>query len=217
MHGLTKPTGHVNVETLRVERQAIYRRAQALTAERAELALSSVLGDTKAAERIADIDAERVLCASRVELLEQAIASLQKQEQQTGWRKHLPNLERALHAELVDTYRNCAGQLNRLMLGRQPHDIRDLKRALEEFERIEHDTAKMIADRILPQARMPAHIASDQADLNRARAEHAKLVEQRNQNITEATRELAASITVKRPASLVEALARARQRIEVGG
>jgi hypothetical protein len=216
MHGLSKPTANVSLDALRAERSAINKRAQQLTAERSELALASVLGDAVAKARIDDIDAERSLCAARVETIEAAIHTLQKAEQQASWRKHLPNMERALHCELTEQYRNWSNQLNRLLLGRQPHDIRDLARALEQVERLEHDTARMIADRILPEARIPFHTAGDQADLNRAGKEHAKLIEQRNAHITEAAAELVATNNAKRPKALDEVLANARHRLRVG-
>jgi hypothetical protein len=215
MHGLTKPTAATSIEALRTELHAIHKRAQSLTAERADLALSSILGDATAKARIADIDAERTLCAARVETIESAIHALQKTEQQTSWRKHLPNLERAFRVELSQLYDNWSYRLNRAMLGRQSHDLIDLKLAVQEIDRIEHDTARMIADRLLPEARVPFHTAGDQADLNRARNEHAKLVEQRNAHITEAAAEMLASTNVKRPRALDDALARARQRLAV--
>jgi hypothetical protein len=149
-----------------------------------------------------------------VETIEQAIRTLQKTEQQTSWRKHLPHLERALHVELVDQYRNWTARINRLMLGRQPHDLIALKRALEELERFEHDTARIIADRMLPHPRL-SYLAGDQADFMRARAQHAKDTEQRNAHIAEAVAELVAVNNLKRPAALTEAIRAAQQRLQV--
>jgi hypothetical protein len=73
----------------------------------------------------------------------------------------------------------------------------------------------MIADRLLPDARVPFHTAGDQADLNRARNEHAKLVEQRNAHIAEAAAEILAVTNLKRPRALQEAITRAQQRLAV--
>jgi hypothetical protein len=215
MHGLNKAAACVNIDALRAEKSAINKRAQVLTAERATLSLDSVLGDTKAKQRIAEIDEERQALGSRIETVEAAIKVLQQTEQQTSWRKHLPGMELAYRAELSGLYRNWRAQIDRLMIGRQSHDLRDLRFALEDLARLEHDTAKLIADRCLPLARMPSYLAGDQADFNRARKEHVKLVEQRNATITEVVAELVATNNLKRPSALVEAIARARQRLAV--
>jgi hypothetical protein len=212
MHGLTKPTANTSIPALRAEANDLHKRAQALTAERADLALPSILGDTAAKARIADIDNERTVLAARVETIEAAIRSLQKQDQQTSWRKHLPNLERAFRVELSQLYDNWPEQLNRLMLGRQSHDLRSLREALQNLDRIERDTAHEIVNRILPDARMPVHDAGDQDALIRARAEHNKLIEQRNAHVQAAVQELL-GITVKRPRALQDAVARAQQRL----
>ena len=217
MHGLAKPAATTTIPALRAEAADIHKRAQALSTERAELALPSILGDSKAKARIEAIDDERTVLAARVETIEAAIRTLQKTEQQASWRKRLPALERALQAELVDHYRNWSKRLDRVMLGRQSHDLRDLKFALEELNRIEHDAARMLADRMLAEARLPFHNAGDQDALIRARKEHAKLIEQRTAQVNEAVAEMLASNTAKRPAALTEAIAAAQQRIAVGG
>jgi hypothetical protein len=215
MHGLSKPTANTSIPALRAEANDLHKRAQTLSNERADLALPSLLGDTNAKARISEIDAERTVLAARVETIEAAIRTLQKTEQQTSWRKHLPNLERSFRVELLQRYDLWPERIDRLMLGRQPHDLIELKAALLELERFERDTARMIADRILPDARVPSYVGGDVADQLRARAEHAKLIELRNTHISEAVSELLAICSVKRPKALTEAIARAQQRLDV--
>jgi hypothetical protein len=215
MHGTDKAAAKVTIDALRAEKSAINKRAQELTAERSTLALDSVLGDTKAKQRIAEIDEERHALGSRIETVEAAIKVLQQTEQQSSWRKLLPGMELALRAELSDVYRNHTANLNRLMVGRQPHDIRDLKRAMEEVDRLEQNTARAIAERLVPQATVPMHTAGDQADFNRARKEHERRIEQRKQQVSDAVTALLDTNNATRPASLVDAIARARQRLAV--
>jgi hypothetical protein len=217
MHGLAKPTATASVPALRAEASDIHKRAQALTAERAELALPSYLGDTAAKKRIADIDDERTLLNARLETIEAAIRTLHKTEHQTSWRKLLPQMERSLHAALIDLYYHWPGRLNRLMEGRQSHDRIALKQALEQLDRVERDAAREIADRMIREARGPAFDPSDVDDRKRSEAEKARRIEQRNGHVAEAVAEMLASNNVRRPKALEAAIARAQQRIAVGG
>jgi hypothetical protein len=86
---------------------------------------------------------------------------------------------------------------------------------MEEVDRLEQNTARAIAERLVPQATVPMHTAGDQADFNRARKEHERRIEQRKQQVSDAVTALLDTNNATRPASLVDAIARARQRLAV--
>ena len=216
--GTAKPNGadhSPSISTLQTQVAAIHRQLKALARDREQLALPSLRGDVEALGRIADIDAERQQLALRLETVEAGIRALQQEHRAVGWRQHLPHMRRCFRAEVANHWDHAPLTLERLLAGRQSHDLAELRAAIQRIEQAEATAARTVADRCLPDIRPPFYKAGDQADFNRARTETAKLNEQRQRAVAEAVAELLHTENLRRPAALEEALTLARKRLQI--
>jgi hypothetical protein len=194
----------------------IHSQLKQLTVERGSLALEVLHGDARATDRVAEIDAQRLQLMARKETLEAGIRALAASGRTTDWRRHLPGMRSLFHATLDDQRDKAARLLTELMRGRQPHDLKELKAALQEIEGL-RDTARWVADQLLPRP-VVSYRSGDQAEMNHAVEERKRLETERTANIGQAVTELLASIVdLKKPEQLEDALAAARKRIQVGG
>lgn len=218
LNGNGNGNGHAapSVSTLQAEIAGINRSLKDLGAERESLALAAVRNEAAAVARVGAIDAKRVALGRRLETLEAAVRQLHAEEREgANWRKHLPHLRRCFRAEIMQAWERWPRRLSQLLLARQAHDIAALALALAELEALEATTARALADRLLPEVRVP-YEANDQDALVRAKAEKAKLVERRRRHVESAAQELLADTDgLRRPAALEQALVDARHRLRV--
>jgi hypothetical protein len=163
-------TAGLSLSDLKAHLDKTRKTIRELVTEREGLALPALRGNAAAIQRIEAIDAERAKLVATDETLNAAIRSVQSEQRVSSWRVHLPNMQRAFRVELGEAWTHWPGRLERLLLGRQSHDIIDLRDALADLDKLEAATAHQIADRILPDARMPFYRASDQEELS----QHAK-------------------------------------------
>ena len=204
-----------SVSTLQAEVATIHRNLKELARDREQLALPSLRGDAEALTRIADIDQERQQLALRLETCEAGIRALASEHRAVGWRQHLPRMRKLFRVEVANAWDHAPLTLERLMAGRQSHDLADLRAAITNIEAAESRAARTAAEWCILDTRPPFYKAGDQQDFNRARTETAKLNEARQRAVAEAVAELLKDTNLERPAALEAALELARKRLQI--
>jgi hypothetical protein len=210
----THANGHApSIAGLQAEIAGIHRKQRQLTAERETHALAAVGGDTDAATRIAAIDQERTQLSLRSETLQAAVRALHAQERETDWKRWLPNAQRIYRGEIGTQLDLWPDRLNRLLIGRQSQDVRELRLALQEFDALRRTSARIAAERALPD-----HVGRTFRDAgdHRPRQHAGQAAQERNRLVGL----LAEALLADMPAlprfsqALVDALHEARNRLD---
>jgi hypothetical protein len=200
--------------SLQAESAGIHRTVKGLAGERAGLALAALRGDTASATRIGEIDQERAALAARLETVESALRALHEEARAVEWKQFVPHARAIWRFELRQQWEAWPKRLERLLLGRQAHDVIALRDALAELEQVEANAARVASERGLPD-----HLARTSfvpGDAHDRGASYAKNRDERQRLVGLVVEALLAdSHGLKRPAALAQAIVDARHRLEV--